>query len=369
MVLSYGLGVDSTAILLRWLLEPASRDFALENLVVVTAMTGDEWPETGALAAEHVLPRLRAHAIRFVQVARASPSQRGGIAVLSDTRSPGQLFLSGAYRLSEELLTAGTVPQVGGARLCSQKAKGWPLDVAIERIVGRGQKFRHVLGFEANERRRAARDSCANNLNRTGEYPLIEWGWTRADCVQFIRDVTGVEWWKSACVYCPFALTSEAGRHRTLEQYRHNPRAAAAALLIEHVSVLLNPRQGLAGQLRLRHLLEAAGNERALRLFEDHVGRMQHALYDVRRIFRPSAADPSKVANSSRSVRRLAVGSRAGLRWELARFGRVEEDRVWVRRRTSTLPCVEHLYVVAPNVVLDKAPSHFDSWWASLVRE
>lgn len=28
VVLSYGLGVDSTAILLRWIHEPASRDFS-----------------------------------------------------------------------------------------------------------------------------------------------------------------------------------------------------------------------------------------------------------------------------------------------------------------------------------------------------
>ena len=47
-VLSYGLGLDSTAVLLRWLTDPSSRDFDLSDLVVITAMTGDEFSATGA---------------------------------------------------------------------------------------------------------------------------------------------------------------------------------------------------------------------------------------------------------------------------------------------------------------------------------
>lgn len=38
--MSYGMGVDSTAILLRWLTDPMSRDFDLRDLVVSTAHTG-----------------------------------------------------------------------------------------------------------------------------------------------------------------------------------------------------------------------------------------------------------------------------------------------------------------------------------------
>ena len=34
VVMSYGMGVDSTAILLRWLADPSSRDFDLQDLVV-----------------------------------------------------------------------------------------------------------------------------------------------------------------------------------------------------------------------------------------------------------------------------------------------------------------------------------------------
>jgi hypothetical protein len=40
-VLSYGMGADSTALLLRWIHEPATRPCALDQLLVITAMTGD----------------------------------------------------------------------------------------------------------------------------------------------------------------------------------------------------------------------------------------------------------------------------------------------------------------------------------------
>ncbi|MEC9323023.1 MAG: hypothetical protein VYB90_04245 [Actinomycetota bacterium] len=40
VVVSYGLGLDSTCLLLRWLTEPQTRDFDLTDMVVVTR---DDW--------------------------------------------------------------------------------------------------------------------------------------------------------------------------------------------------------------------------------------------------------------------------------------------------------------------------------------
>jgi hypothetical protein len=71
VVLRYGMGLESTAVLTRWLQEPDSRDFPLADLLVLTAMTGDELPDTGRLVDAYVLPRLRAHRVRFVQAAPA----------------------------------------------------------------------------------------------------------------------------------------------------------------------------------------------------------------------------------------------------------------------------------------------------------
>lgn len=371
VVLSYGLGVDSTAILLRWLHEPASRNFDLADLIVITAMTGDEWPETGQLVETHILPLLRQHRVRYIQVARASGSQRDGVVILDDSRSPKLLDLHGAYKLSDELLTAGTVPQMGGVRKCSQKAKGWPLDTVIERTLGPGTHYRHVVGFEAEEPKRAERDVLAGKSpGRTGEYPLIEWGWDRATCERYITRHTGVAWLKSACVYCPFALGNKAGIARVLAQYRNNPDAARAALFVEHVALALNPLQGLAKDVRLVDLLNADGNELALDLLRAKLTYGGAKIYEIRRVLRPRKDDRTKLANAARSVRAVSEEmDYAGAVRRLRRYGPVISTidgwfhRVHIAERSDVFPCVEHLYVVAPAVVADKQDPKFESWW------
>lgn len=87
VILSYGMGVESTAIILRWLEDPASRDFDLTDLIIITAMTGDEFADTGRLVEEHILPRLRQHGVRYVQVARGGRLQEEGVAILDDSQS------------------------------------------------------------------------------------------------------------------------------------------------------------------------------------------------------------------------------------------------------------------------------------------
>lgn len=203
-VLSYGLGLDSTAVLLRWLTDPSSRDFDLSDLVVITAMTGDEFSATGADVERYVLPELRRHRVRFVQVGRhqlLTTAAGEGITTFSDTTEPDRLFVEGAYALSTEMLTAGTLPQRGGARKCSARAKGAVLDPVIARLTG-GQPYQHYVGFEVDETGRAERDAAYNTAARTGRYPLIQWGWTRADCDTFVYNLTGRRWLKSACSYC-----------------------------------------------------------------------------------------------------------------------------------------------------------------------
>ncbi|WP_052069533.1 hypothetical protein [Streptacidiphilus albus] len=121
VVLSYGMGLDSASILTRWLSEPASRDFPLARLTVLTAMTGDEPDVTRRLNEDHLLPLMRSTGTRFVQVSRTS--QQGGCTVLDDSRNPRKLIMRGPWRLSDELRASGTVPQVAAKRrLCSQPA-------------------------------------------------------------------------------------------------------------------------------------------------------------------------------------------------------------------------------------------------------
>ena len=201
VVLSYGMGADSTALLLRWIHEPDTRPCDLRDLLVITAMTGDEWPATGRLVTEHILPRLREHGVRWVQVARTGAAQADGITILDDSRAPRRVHLGGAYRQSDEMPAAGTVPQVAGSRKCSAEAKGWVLDQFLAAEMS-GQPYLHVMGFEKGEAKRAHRDAGYDTAQRTGSYPLIAWGWDRAACEDYIYSQTGVRWPKSACTYC-----------------------------------------------------------------------------------------------------------------------------------------------------------------------
>lgn len=49
VVACIGMGVDSIGILTRWIHEPHTRDFDLDNLICLTAMTGDEYASTRRL--------------------------------------------------------------------------------------------------------------------------------------------------------------------------------------------------------------------------------------------------------------------------------------------------------------------------------
>lgn len=375
VVLSYGLGVDSTAILLRWLTEPESRDFDLSQLVVVTAMTGDEWKQTGVDVEAHILPRLREHGVRFVQAARERrhvTTAGDGVTILDDSTAPTRLHLEGVYRLSDEMREAGTIPQTGGARLCSVHAKGDVLDPIIERIT-EGKPYRHVIGFEANEPKRAAKDTGYNTDTRTGVYPLIEWGWDRDACEAYIAQVTGIAWEKSACVYCPFALANKAGRARVLARYADDPGAGVETLMLEHVALALNPAQGLIGGTRAVDVVRDAGHTEVLAAFQERLDAAEHAVYEVRRILRPSKKDPTKQANASRSVRRLATGTRAAMLDLLDATAGTDfvtgDDgiaRAYLRTRGAVYPTGEHFMVVAPAVVHDKESEHFDRWWDAL---
>lgn len=203
VVMSYGMGVDSTAILLRWLTDPSSRDFDLRDLIVISADTGGEFEQTIRDVEEIVLPALRRHHIRFIQVGRTqrrTTASGEGVEVLQDSTEPQRLHTA-SYSLADEMLSAGTLPQIGGTRMCSIHAKGNCLDPVIAAVTA-GRRYRHVVGFESDESSRAVKDSLFNTDRRTGWYPLRDWGWDRARCLEFIAQVTSRQWTKSACGFC-----------------------------------------------------------------------------------------------------------------------------------------------------------------------
>ncbi len=376
VVLSYGLGADSTAILLRWLTEPETRTFDLSDLIVITAQTGDEWVETACLVEQHIYPLLAEHGIRTVQVARGGPYERDGIVVLDDTREPILcLTTGGPYTLPDEMASCATVPQSGGRRTHSIKFKGWVIDRWIADELGE-EPYQHVMGFELGEPERFTRDLGMGPINRFADYPLLTWGWDRAACEQYIYDLLGVHWPKSACVRCPFGFSiTKGGRERTIPRLLRNPGEAIGALTMEYLAVAVNPRQGLLAGKQLYHLLaKTPGSHELLAMFEAHLDQLPWAIYDVRRAMSAKPGDGMKRGTTRRSLHRLLEGSRADMLAQLSRAGRllgrrVETDgrhhRVWWRTRNLYFPCVEHALVAAPALATDKTNKTFNTAWTA----
>ncbi|MEU3565116.1 hypothetical protein [Kitasatospora sp. NPDC006786] len=371
VVLSFGMGVDSAAVAARWLTEPASRDFPLDRLTVLTAMTGDEPDVTRRLVEKHLLPMMRSNGVRFVQLSRTS--QRGGYTVLDDSRSPRRLITRGPWRLSDELRASGTVPQIAAKRrLCSLHAKGDVLDGWLGDEF-QGTPFRHALGFASEELRRAERDEGFTALGRLPEYPLInDWGWDRHRCEQYLLDRFGEPWTRSACGYCPFSA-GRRGRAELVERWRAEPDIGAQALALEYTAMALNPRSKLYGDTAAQDLARTHGLADVLAEFEEHLRRQRWSVYEVRRIIHPRRHDPTAKGAAWRSVRTVFSGSRTDATAALAAIatGRAVTDQYGISRaeiipRTDGFPAIEMTLALAPAGVADKERSAFAAWWERL---
>lgn len=67
-------------------------------------------------------------------------------------------------------------------------------------------------------------------------------------------------WRKSACVYCPFnALKNDA-----IDRHLEHPEQVADAMVIEHMSMALNPRGTLYKGTSLIQIATKSGNYEAL---------------------------------------------------------------------------------------------------------
>jgi hypothetical protein len=357
------MGVDSVTIAHRWLTDPATRDFALDRLVVTSAMTGEEFEDTRAAMEGHLLPLFRQHGVRYVQLARNGHEARDGITVLSDTRTPDRLHAEGVYRLSQELKVNGTVPQVGSRR-CSIKYKGWVIDTWLAREF-RGRPFRQVMGFNADEEGRVERDRCYGGDNRTAEYPLLAWGMGRAACEAYLLRAFGFPWPKSCCVVCPFTR----GKEGVLERYARLPEQAADALYLEHLSLALNPNMTLYAHGSLRDALaadRANDHSPAFALLNDRLNAAAWAVYRVRRIYHAKGRADRKVEKLARGTRRKATAALARLAAEHGQGVQhtAGSPRFWTKLRLpDRYPTVEEMFVAAPADAADKCRGRFDGSW------
>ncbi|GGP80802.1 hypothetical protein [Streptomyces melanogenes] len=375
-VINWGLGADSTAYLARMLTDPAAHGIDLQRTAVLYMATGSEWPETRLLVEEFMLPLLREHGVRLVQLARNGHLQQHGFTVLDDSRRPARLFACGPWTLWDDLESVGTVPQQAGTRKCSLWAKGAVGDWWLTQVLG-GRPFRQIMGFNADEEGRRFGDQAASKIpGRTGEFPLIDWGWGRQQCEAYLKDRFGVYWPKSYCTFCCFP-TSMGALPAHLERMRTHPDIAGQVLRLEYTAMSLNPNAKLYGRKSLLELLNPAEpQDRACLDAFEHALDMPWALYHVRRLFLLS--ESGKRRPVMRSTERVDLGRPQQLAQQLASTSQrhrvdVEHDPVygraqaWIRPRRTDWPMAEELFATAPACVIDKRDKGFDQEWNVLL--
>ena len=177
IVMSWGLGVDSTFILLRWLTEPSSRSFDLDELVVLTARVGDggaRQPATPKRSSRRCSPSTES-----AHPGRPQPAQRdqrrrrrGDSGRLPITGTPAR---RGRLQAVDRIAFRGNRSPTRRGQECSLHSKAAVLTPVIERITA-GQPYLHVLGFEAGEISRSRKDALYNTATRRGWCPMQDWG-------------------------------------------------------------------------------------------------------------------------------------------------------------------------------------------------
>lgn len=194
-----------------------------------------------------------------------------------------------------------------------------------------------------------------------------DWGWTRADCNDFVIDTFGESIPKSCCGFCVFAMSTANGRAATVQRYRQEPELGVEALVLEHLARSINPSQTLIEGSSAADLVATAGLTEVQRRFDAHLATCEWSLYEVRRLVRPGRSGGKGI--TARSLRVAATGSREQMARQLAgQPGRRVQGadgivRHILRDRATDSSRVDHLYVAAPAGAQDKQRPGFEQWW------
>lgn len=367
-VINLGMGADSVGILSRYFDDGfEAHGIDPKRCVVITAQTGAEYPDLATKIDEHIAPRMKAAGIRWVQVARDvdAPGSTTTYKLLRDTDLGDDYVtqIGGSFPIFKEYVDGGTIPQSGGDRLCSIKAKGYALDAWIRKHIPTDEPFRHVIGFDATELGRAFKDIHCGDDNRRPCYPLIEWGWDRAKVIGYIAGSLGIDivWPKSCCYGCPFAGQG-VEKKITAERWAQYPKLAAEVLMMEATAQALNERQTLFGGRKpgdkwdrgsAISFAEKYELGAALAAYAEAFHGSRWAIYRVRRVWTSNT-------RASRSVEIVDSGDRVEMISKLSDMAAVDGldftpvgaghqvARVIIAPKPTEFPGTQHEIVAAP---------------------
>ncbi|GAA2046682.1 hypothetical protein GCM10009839_59080 [Catenulispora yoronensis] len=254
----------------------------------------------------------------------------------------------------------------------SIRAKAEPLDWWAADEYGDRPVF-HVVGYAAEEDRRAAKDMKHATALRQPLYPLRVWGWDRNRCDAYIRGLIGERWPRSCCAGCCFGF-NQRNLPDLVARWRAEPEVAAHTLLLEHTALAFHERMRLFGKTSAHQLAREHALTGALALYRAQLEASRFAVYEVRRVVHAGTEGPHVKGPVWRSVRQLSTGTRPAMTVELAERAaeagaRVEFDddgiaRALVVAREDRYPTTERLLALAPVGAVDKQLKSFDKHWA-----
>lgn len=184
MFVGYGGGTNSVAMLVG-LLERGERPDA-----IVFADTGGEKPNTYAHIEE-----------------MQAWCKRVGFPEITILRGEQPRQVADGT-LENECLRLGALPSKAmGFGACSQKWKVDPQSKWLRRM-NLQEKPLKCIGFDVDEPQRAQRFAAEDKYTRY-RFPLMEWDWGRAECVEAIKRAGISQPGKSACFFCPSSKKKE----------------------------------------------------------------------------------------------------------------------------------------------------------------
>ena len=221
-VLSMGAGQDSTALLLKYINDPAFKTkYAPNDFLVVMSDTGDEFDETYA-HVQHLQNICKKEGIEFTFITNDMGYHTGDWQSLTHFYEAKDAIGSKCY-----------------PKICSQRLKIDPIYRYLEDYVGNkygvrtgrktglrqfakeSGKIRMMIGIATKEEKRTtkAEDNKARWYRESIEhsYPLIDLNMDRAACQDYIRSVGETVPIPSNCKRCPFLSEEELEYMRRFE--------------------------------------------------------------------------------------------------------------------------------------------------------
>lgn len=222
-IVAYGGGTDSTAMII----ECAKRGVKIDYILF--ADTGGEKP----------------HTYQYVKTF-SDWCVKNGLPEIITVKKAGN-----GETLEENCLRMNMLPSIAyGFKTCAHKYKIQPQDKFFNNlpeakaIWKSGGKLIKFIGYDATEMHRIAKSKLRDDPKYDYQYPLAEWGITRKDCIEIIKNEGLCLPGKSACYFCPMSRPTE------IRQLAKNyPELMERALRIE-ANANLTKLKGLGASVR-----------------------------------------------------------------------------------------------------------------------